>query len=143
MPELNFSIVFIMVCFWLTLWLVHRFLIVPTRGVIEERTGRIDGAEKEWAAKNAELEAATKRLQDEIDEAARGAARTRDTFRQEAQEARQARLDAAREQADRQLKTALGELAHDAESARAELQAQAEKLAAGLAGRLLGREVVS
>jgi F-type H+-transporting ATPase subunit b len=132
-----------MICFWLTLWLVHRFLIVPMRGVLEERSGRIDGAEKEWAAKTAELEAASKRLQDEIDDAARSAAKTRDGYRQEAQDARQTKLDAAREQADGQLRKALAELSQDAENARNELRQQANKLAGVLAAKLLGREVAS
>lgn len=139
----NLSLVFVMICFWLTLWLVYRFMILPMRTVLEERSGRIDSAEKEWASKNADLESATQRLQDEIDEAARNAAKTRDTLRQEAQEARQVRLDAAREKADGQLKMALDELSTDAENARRELYSNAEKLAAGFAGKLLGREVTS
>ena len=139
----NLSLVFVMICFWLTLWLVHRFLILPMRAVLEERAGRIDGAEKQWAAKNAELESATQRLQEEIDEAARSAAKTRDRFRREAQESRQARLDAVREKADGQLKNAINELTRDEDNARAELRTRAKELAAVFAGRLLGREVTS
>jgi F0F1-type ATP synthase membrane subunit b/b' len=87
----NYSLFFIMACFGVTLWLVHRFLIEPVGGVLAERARRIDGAEKEWAAKNEEYLSATRRLEAEIDEAARKRGPDpRPDFRQDAQAARQA-----------------------------------------------------
>jgi len=139
----NLSIILIMVCFWATLWLVHRYLIVPIGKVLDERSRRIDGAEAEWEAKNEEYLSATSRLEKEMEEAAREAASVRAEHIQAAQLKRQESLSAARERADERLQKALGELDADAKTARDELQATARKLAALLAGKLLEREVQS
>ena len=55
-----------MVCFWATLFIVYRYLIVPVNRVLEERTGTIDGAEKEWTSRNEDYLAATARLEEEL-----------------------------------------------------------------------------
>lgn len=143
MTSPNLSIVLVMVCFWATLFLVYRYLIVPINRVLEERSGRIDGAEREWAARNDDYLSATARLEDELLEAGRQAAEIREAHRQRAQEARQARLDETRKQADERLRAALVALANDEKTARAELRGQAEVMARDFASRLLGRGVAS
>ena len=79
----------------------------------------------------------------EMEEAAREAAAVRAEHIHSAQEKRQSSLSAARERADERLQKALGELEADAKSAREELRATAQNLAALLAGKLLEREVQS
>ena len=137
----NISIVLIMLCFWVTLWLVNRFLIRPVNTVLEQRHERIDGAEKAWTAKNEELLSATGRIEDELIEAARAAAKTRETYRTRAQQGKQQQLDSARTNAEERLDVALERLSQDAEKARVELREQAESLSRELVQRLLGREV--
>lgn len=137
------SLILIMICFWIAFWLVQRFLIAPIQGVLAERRGRVVSAEREWETKNQEYLAATQRLEAELDEAARQAARVRAEHRQGAQQARQERLDAARDSAETALDAALAELDRDAEAAREELRRRARVLAEGFAERLLGRELAS
>ena len=137
----NMSLFLVMVCFWVTLWIVHRFLIRPVGDVISERSRRIDDAQQEWSAKNEEYQAAIDRAQDAVTEAAKDAARIRAEVRQQAMDARQAALDEARAKADERLVGALDTLDADAEAARSDLRRRAEELARLLAGRLLGREV--
>jgi F-type H+-transporting ATPase subunit b len=139
----NLSLVLIMVCFWATLFLVYRYLIVPVNRVLEERNARIDGAEREWTARNDDYLAATARLEEELAEAGRQSAALRDRHRQEAQSVRQLRLEETRLKADERLLGALDELAQDESAARSELRQHAEVLAREFAGRLLGREVAS
>ncbi len=141
MIEINLSLVLVMVCFWVTLWLVNRFLIRPTGRVIGERRRRIDDAHQEWSAKNEEYQAALGRTEDAVTEAAKDAARIRAEARQRAMDARQATLDEARAKADDRLIAALDSLDADADAARTDLRRRAEELASLLAGRLLGREV--
>ena len=143
MSSPNLSLVLIMICFWATLFLVNRYLIIPVNRILEERTGRIDGAEKEWVARNDDYLSATTRLEEELAEAAGRATQIRDTHRQQAYVARQSRLEETRRQADERLDLALEELARDESSARAELREYAENLARAFAGRLLGRGVAS
>lgn len=136
----NVSIVLIMFCFWVTLWLVNRFLIRPVDTVLNQRHGRIDDAQKAWGAKNEELLSATGRIEDELVEAARAAAKMRETCRTEAQQEKQQQLHAARDEAERRLKLSLAGLSQDAEKARTELRERAEGLSREFAQRLLGRE---
>jgi F-type H+-transporting ATPase subunit b len=139
----NLSIILIMLCFWVTLWLVNRYFIRPINAVLDQRSGQIDGAQETWATTNAEMLAATAQVEERLVEAARGAAARRETIRAEANQKKQAQLEAARNEAERQLQSALAALARDAESARSELRKRAEDLAGDFVHRLLGREVVS
>ena len=139
----NLSLVLIMVCFWITLWIVHRYLIQPIGRVLAERHGRIQGAEREWESKHRDYLSATERLEKEIEEAGREASRIRGELRQEAIDARQAALEKTRAEADRRLSEALDELENDAEKARAELRRRARELAGLFASQLLEREVAS
>ncbi len=99
----NLSLILIMVCFWVTLWIVHRFLIRPVGTVMGERRRRIDDAQQEWSAKNEEYLAAVARVEEEVSTAAKDAAKIRADARQHAMDARQAALDQARARADERL----------------------------------------
>lgn len=139
----NLSLVLIMVCFWLTMWLVYRFLIGPVGQILAERRRRLDEAQATWDATNAEHLAATERLERELEEAARSAAAVRGERRQQALEGRQQRLEAARREADQRLGQALTQLDEAATDARTELRVRARDLARMFASQLLGREVRS
>jgi F0F1-type ATP synthase membrane subunit b/b' len=141
MIEINLSLVLVMLCFWMTLWLVYRFLIRPVGAVVDERRHRIDDAQQEWTATNEEQLAAIAKVEEELTGAAKEAAGARAEIRQTALDERQSTLDAARAQADERLTAALGDLEQEADAARDELRRRAEELARMLAGRLLGREV--
>lgn len=137
----NLSLVLIMICFWVTFWLVQRYLIRPLGTTVAEREQRIVSAEKEYASKHEDYLSATARVESEVAEAARDAARIRGEYRRRAQEARQQALDGARQQADDRLREALDELDGDARTARDELRKSAARLARVFAVQLLGREV--
>jgi F0F1-type ATP synthase membrane subunit b/b' len=137
----NFSLIIVMVCFWLTFWLIQKFLLKPVGAVLAERRGRIEGAENEWQSKHQEFLDETARLEAELGEAARSAAAVRSGLQQQALDRRQATLDTARQLADGKLDEAMEVLDTEATSARAELKAQAGDLAKLYASRLLGREV--
>jgi len=139
----NLSLLFVMVCFWVTLWLVNRYLIRPVGTVVGERRRRIDDAQQEWAAKNEAYLAAVARVEEEVSQAARDAAKIRATARETAMAERQASLDDARARADERLGGVLDTMAKEADTARQDLRRRAEDLARLLAGRLLGREIVS
>jgi len=139
----NLSLLFVMVCFWATLWLVYRFLIRPIGAVVGERRRRIDDAQQEWTAKNEEYLAAVARVEDEVSRAARDAAKIRAAARETAMTERQAALDGARARADERLGEVLDTMAKEADEARHDLRRRAGELARLLAGRLLGRELAS
>ncbi len=139
----NLSLLFIMVCFWIAYWLVNRHLIRPVTGILEERRRRVEGAEAEWASKHQEYLSATERLERELEQAAREAARRREELRAAAEAERSTRLEAARTEAQAKLEEALAALEKDAASAREALRREAGHLAKLMAGRVLGREVAS
>ncbi len=137
------SLLMIMICFWVSFFLVDRYLLKPISGILQERKKRIDGAHKEWESKNQEYLSATERLESEMQDAAREAAGIRAEFRQQAESKRQEALDHARTKASERLDKALEELAGDAAKARQDLRQQAQELAQVFAAHLLEREVVS
>jgi F-type H+-transporting ATPase subunit b len=137
----NLSLILIMACFWVTLWIVYRFLVRPVGKVISERRRRIDDAQSEWSAKNEEYRMTLSRVEDEVGAAAKEAAKIRDGARQHAMEERQATLDAARARADERLAGVLKSLDDETEAVRADLRTRARELARLLTGRLLGREL--
>jgi F0F1-type ATP synthase membrane subunit b/b' len=139
----NLSLLFVMVCFWATLWLVYRYLVRPVGAVVGERRRRIDDAQQEWAAKNEQYLAAVARVEEEVSQAARDAAKIRAAARETAMAERQASLDGARARADERLGEVLDTMAKEADEARQDLRRRAEELARLLAGRLLGRELAS
>ena len=139
----NLSLLFVMVCFWMTLWLVQRYLIRPVGAVVDDRRRRLDDAQQEWTAKNEEHLAAVARVEDELGKAAKEAGGIRAEARQTAMDERQKALADARARADEHLVGVLDGLENEAETARGELRRRAEELARLLAGRLLGRELAS
>lgn len=139
----NLSLIFIMICFWITMWLVYRFLIQPVGGVLAERAGRIDGANARWERTNQQFLDATAQLERETEEAAREAARVRAEYRQQALDRRQKSLEEARAVADGRLDSALAELEEATTAARQDLRSGAQELAQLFAGRLLDRKVTS
>jgi F0F1-type ATP synthase membrane subunit b/b' len=139
----NLSLIIVMVCFWLTFWLVQKFLLKPVGSVLAERNRRIEGAETEWQTKHQEYLDTTARLETELEEAARAAAKVRNDHRQAALDRRQAALDGARQEADGRLDQAMEVLQSQVGTAREELKARANELARIFASQLLGREVSS
>ena len=137
----NLSLIIVMVCFWITFWLIQKFLLKPVGGVLAERKRRIEGAEAEWQSKHQEYLDETARLESELENAAKAAAKVRADHRQAALDRRQAILDTARQQADGKLDEAMGALEGEASAARVELERNARELAQLYASRLLGREV--
>ena len=137
----NVSLVIVMVCFWISFWLIQKFLLKPVGGVLAERKRRIEGAEVEWQSKHQAYLDETARLESELESAAKAAAKVRSDHRQQALDRRQAILDTARQQADAKLDEALAALDTEAGAARAELEVESRRLAAEYAGKLLGREV--
>ncbi len=139
----NLSLLFVMICFWLAMGVVYRFLIVPVGGVVAERQRRLDDADQEWERTHSEYLEATARVEAQLEEAAREASTIRTERRQEALAMRQEALDTARQDAGDRLQQALNELDRDVAAARGELVKRARDLARLFASRLLEREVAS
>lgn len=139
----NVSLVLVMVCFWITLWLVYRFLIRPVGATLDERGRRINSAQQEWTARNEDFSRAVAEVEESVQNAAKNAAAVRAEARQQAMDRRQEALEGARGQADARLTSVLETLESEADAARAELRRRAGELARLLAGRLLGREMGS
>lgn len=139
----NLSLFLIMICFWLTMWLVSRYLIRPVGRVLTERQRRIDDAEVGWNATHGDYLKATAEVERQLEEAAREAQRVRGEHRQRALGGRQRMLDSARQRADQRLEQALSELDSEAAATRDELRERAAELARLFASRLLKREVAS
>jgi len=139
----NLSLILIMACFWLTFWLVQRYLITPVGKTLGERRQLVETAHSTWQSKHQEYLSQISRLEGEMEEAVREAGQIRAELRQRAMEAREQRLGDARSTASARLDQALATLDTEATMARSDLQARAAELARQFASQLLGRDAVS
>jgi len=131
------SLLVIMGIFWVTYWILRVFLFAPIQEILRERRETIDTA-------RAEHEAAMEQADEKIDaerhrltEARVEAAAKRDGFRKEAEASRQETLETTREETDRRLTEAQGELEGIVAREREVLEDKARALAGHMADKLL------
>lgn len=131
----------IMICFWISYWLISRFLLRPVGGVLQERQRRLDDAESAWHGKKEELASATEELERELGAAARRAADRRAECRAEADAEAARRMEQVRGEADEKLGEALKNLDQETARARQALREEADRLAEMMVSKVLDREL--
>ena len=135
----DFSLLFIVACFWLVYLVVSRLLVKPLGEMLEERRRRAVGARENLDEAQLTLKDALARCERELASAGLDAGKQRQGLREEGENVRAARLASAREQGQLMLTALAAELDAAAQTARASMRAQAGVLARELADRLGGR----
>ena len=134
-------LVFMMIPFWITVFVVSRFAVKPILHVIEEREKRTIGARAEaedFEKKfNERMTAYETRLADARQKASDERSRTRALAAVQVEKI----LSAARADASKTVDDVRGSVATERTKAREELKKQAETLANDLAGKALGRDL--
>jgi F0F1-type ATP synthase membrane subunit b/b' len=139
----NFSLLFIIACFWVVYFVVSRLLVRPLGTMLDERQRRKAAAQETLDKAQARLREALACSERELASAGLEAGKQRQSLRAEGESARQARLVAAREQGQRTLTELADELEVAAAAARAAIRLQAASLGRELASRLAGRGVAA
>jgi len=122
---------------------LNQFLFKPLRSIIDERQRRTDDARAELddarAVQNQRLDEIEQRLK----EARREAFDIRDAAARSGRAQRDGLMAEARQEAHKVVEGARAEIAADLETARQDLESEAERLSAMIAERVLGRPVGS
>jgi F-type H+-transporting ATPase subunit b len=125
--------------FLVLVWLLWRFLYRPVRAVIEKRKALSEEAFAKAAAKEAEVDALKKRMEEGRAAMAQERQDLLKKLHEDAAAEREAMLAQSREDANKLIEAARQGIAKERQSALSELQAQAGKLAVDLASKLLSQ----
>jgi F-type H+-transporting ATPase subunit b len=139
----NYSLLLIMLCFWLIYFVVKGQLLKPVGGILDERARRELGARESFDSAKVAFDEAITRCESELAEAARTGQQGRAELRAAGEAVRRAKLEAARAEGQERLARLGAELEDAAMAARRELRERAGTLSRQLAEHLLGRRLAS
>ncbi len=125
--------------FLVLVWLLWRFLYRPVRAVIEKRKALSEEAFAKAAAKEAEVDALKKRMEEDRTAMAQERQDLLKKLHEESAAERETMLAQSREEAKKLIEDARQTIAKERRSALSSLQAEAGKLAVDLASKLLGQ----
>ena len=134
-------LVFMMIPFWITVFVVAKFAVGPLLHVIEEREKKTVGARAEAAEFETKFNERLTAYEKRLAETRQKANEERGKIRAGAASEVDKLLTAAREDAAKAVDQVRVAIDAERTKARAELNKQAETLAAELAGKALGREI--
>lgn len=129
--------------FFVLLLVLKPVLFDPMLKLFEEREKKIEGAKAEGQRLDRESAEAATKYEKAMASARQAAGGTRDALRAEGAKAEQEILAKVRNETATTLESGRAALAANTTAVRSELAANAASLAAGLASRVLGREVGS
>lgn len=138
MLDLNITILFQMVNFFIVLYVLNILLIRPIRAILQERKDKMDDMSGEAEAFEREAKERLSAYQAELTRARQEAGLTRETARNEALAEQQRVVHTASQKAQAFLAEAQASIKVEAEATLAELQKQVKQLAGKLATRVMG-----
>jgi F-type H+-transporting ATPase subunit b len=137
--EINATLLLQLALFLVLLVWLSTFLTAPLMRIYDERERRIEGAADEALKLRDGVSEKAGLVDERLKEANAEARQVLDQLRKKGQEKERELLDAARDKAGGLLEDAQAELFAATEEIRGELKADAEKIAADIAGKVLGR----
>ena len=137
--ELNATLLLQLAIFLGLLAWLSNVLFAPMSKVFDERERRIDGAADEALALRAGADEKAHLIEQKLAEAQNGARDALNQLREEGLKRQRELVEGARLKSQARLDEARGALAEKAESARADLEKDAEKIAAEIVEKVLGR----
>lgn len=139
----DFSVFFIMLCFWAVFFVVSSQIVKPLLSILDAREQETEGARTRLEGVRTAFAAAMAASERELAVASSEATRERGAIRSEGEAMRRARLDATRKQTHEALARLKNELDESTREARLGLRTRATQLARELATQLLGRRLAS
>lgn len=133
------SMLVILVIFWITYWILRKFLFQPIVEILRERRETVETARAEHRAAAEQAESKIDAEREKLNHARVEAAAHRDALRKAAEEHREALLAETREEADQRLRAAQAELEGEVGVQRKVLAERARALADRMADKLLER----
>lgn len=126
--------------FFLTFFLLRRFVFGPMLALFDAREEAIDGAKRSARDLETQAEEKFKSFEAEMKKVKVEASAERDRIRQDAQRLERELLAKSRTEADQTLAEASAKMTADAEKIRSEMKTTVPQLAGQIAEKLLGRK---
>lgn len=126
--------------FFLTFFLLRRFVFGPTLALFDAREEAIDGAKRSARDLETQAEEKFKAFEAEMKKVKVEASAERDRIRQDAQRLERELLAKSRTEADQTLAEASAKMTADSEKIRSEMKTTVPQLAGQIAEKLLGRK---
>lgn len=137
----DYSLLVIMVIFWMTYFVVRRFFLQPINRIMVQRETEHRTAQQRYEESLARFNEATTAMETQVHEAKRQGSQLRDRFRTEAAAHRSALIEHTHKEAEQIVGTAEAKLKQDVADAREKIVRDADSLARLAAERILGRAV--
>jgi F-type H+-transporting ATPase subunit b len=141
MIELNLTLIIQLVIVLTLMGILTQILFKPFLKVLEERRGRIEGAEKKAKDLQQQAEELIERYREAISAGQAQGAGIRDEIRKTSLAEETEILQKAMDQANRLIQEVKARIAEEAQAARADLRLQARTLSREITEKILGRGV--
>lgn len=138
MLNLDITMLFQLVNFFIVLYVLNILLIRPIRGILKERRDKMDNLSGEADAFEREAEARLASYNESLQSARQEAGQTRDAARTAAQAEQQRIVQEAGQKAQALLTEAKASIKAESDATLAELRARVQDLGAKLAARVMG-----
>lgn len=143
MIEIDFSITYQIIAFFVLLFALNRFLYKPVFAMMEERKRLTQGTVKSASSTEDEVRLGLVEYEKRLKEAAKAAQEESGVLRDKALEKEAEIMEAAREEAQKELQKMRGEMASDKVSAIKDLKQEAKDFSRSIAEKILERSVAA
>jgi F-type H+-transporting ATPase subunit b len=137
----NYTIVVQAILFFISLFIIKRFILDPISEVLQQRTTKIEGGEKEARRIEQEADALDSSYRQKIQDARVKAMALRNEMRQAALAKEKEILKSGSEEGNKILEQIRQEITREVEMARAMLHKQASELSVRFSEKILGRKI--
>ncbi len=141
MIEINFTLIYQIVGFFILLYVLNRFLYKPLERVLEERERRIGGTLKEASDIEDKVKEGLVEYERRLKEAAAEGQEERNRIKEEATRKEQSILEDARKKATEEIDRVKNELAREKTLALERLREEAKTISKNIAQKILERDV--
>ncbi|HEY5610179.1 MAG TPA: hypothetical protein VIL97_03150 [Thermoanaerobaculia bacterium] len=137
----DWSLLVIMLIFWVNYWVVRKFFLQPINKIVEERAHDIRSGEERYEEALARFDEATADMESKLHHARREGSLVRERSRAEAMTHRASLVEKTRGEADKIVASADEQLKRDVTVARDTIVTESEALARLAAEHIMGRKL--
>ncbi|MFP4532263.1 MAG: ATPase [Desulfobacterales bacterium] len=141
MVSIDYTLIIQIINFVVLIWALNLVLYRPIRGIINQRTEKVEGLETGIERFEQDVVDKDQAIKDGLKEARAKGVQEKETLENEAKELEKQKIEEINERARQDLAKVREQIARDMESARQSLEAEVDKFADDISQKILGRAV--
>ncbi len=141
MVSIDYTLIIQIINFVVLIWALNLVLYRPIRGIINQRTEKVEGLETGIERFEQDVVDKDQAIKDGLKEARTKGVQEKETLENEAKELEKQKIEEINERARQDLAKVREQIARDMESARQSLEAEVDKFADDISQKILGRAV--